>query len=121
MPGKAKVLIVEDEGIIAMTNKIALLQAGYDVLPIAITGKSALVIAEQHRPDIVLMDIRLRGQMDGIEAAIRIKALYVVPIIYLTSYTNDETLDRARATDPVKILLKPIEPETLIEELAQLL
>ena len=63
---KAKVLVVEDEGIVAMNTKLSLITMGYEVLPIAISGKSALEIARDMKPDVVLMDIQLRGGMDGV-------------------------------------------------------
>ena len=90
-----KILIVEDEGIIAMCTKIALLNMGYDVLPIALSDKSALRITREHKPDLVLTDIQLHGEKDGIAVAGEIQRQLCIPIIYYSGRGDEETRERA--------------------------
>lgn len=108
-----KILIVEDEGIQAMTTKLTLIRMGYSVLPIAISGKSAVDLAHKYQPDLILMDIRLRGRMDGIEAASIIRKEASTPIIFISAYADETTMQRAEQTHPVAVLEKPIEPQRL--------
>ena len=110
---KVSVLIVEDEGIVAMNTKLALIGMGFDVLPIAISGTSALKIASVNKPDVVLMDIRLRGKIDGIETTIRLKEKMDVPVIYITAHTDEQTVARAKKTKPSSLLQKPVDDNTL--------
>jgi PAS domain S-box-containing protein len=106
---QTKVLIVEDEGIVALDLRRMLLQAGYSVTGTAATGAEALKLATQNPPDVVLMDIALRGELDGIEAAQRIRAQQDVPIIYVTANSDPATLQRAKLTDPFGYIVKPFE------------
>jgi len=108
-----RILIVEDEGIQAMNTKLTLLRMGYEVLPIAISGKSAVELAEKHRPDLILMDIRLRGKMDGVEAAGIIRKNLTVPIIFISAYVDEQTTERYRKTQPVAFLEKPVDEKAL--------
>lgn len=110
---KASILVVEDEGIVAMNTKLALIGMGFDVLPIAISGTSALKIALGKKPDVVLMDIRLRGKMDGIETTKRLKEKMEVPVIYITAHTDEQTVERANNTKPSSLLQKPVDDRTL--------
>jgi CheY-like chemotaxis protein len=114
-----KILIVEDNAIIAMETIERLKRLGYTVCGVAATGAEAIRIAGTAHPDLVLMDINLRGDMDGIEAAETIYAVRPVPIIYLTAYSDDETLARARGIRPLRYLVKPykeVDLYTTIEE-----
>ena len=95
-----KILIVEDERITAEDIHDTLLHLGYNVVGIASSSTEALRQAEQFSPDLALMDIRLEGEMDGIEAATQIRGRFHIPVIYLTAYYNKEVLDRAKVTDP---------------------
>ncbi|HET7152483.1 MAG TPA: PAS domain S-box protein, partial [Candidatus Kapabacteria bacterium] len=104
---KAKILVVEDEGIVAKDIQSRLRRLGYDVPATAATGEEAIARAEEHRPDVVLMDIMIQGDMDGIETAGKIVELLHIPIIYVTAYSDDNTLKRARMTSPFGYLLKP--------------
>jgi len=104
---EAKVLIVEDERILAIGMKRKLESAGYAVTGIASSGKEAIENAKKTNPNLVLMDIVLKGPMDGIEAAQQIINLYNIPVIYLTAYADDEILERAMITEPYGYLLKP--------------
>ncbi len=106
---QTKVLIVEDEGIVALDLRRMLLQAGYGVTGTATTGADAIRLAAQQPPDVVLMDIGLRGELDGIEAAQSIRAQHDVPIIFVTANSDPATLDRAKITDPFGYIVKPFE------------
>ncbi len=111
---KSKILIVEDESIIALDIKTSLLEAGYDVAAIAVSGEEAIALAAEHEPNLILMDIRLRSEMDGIEAAAEIVKRCPVPIIFLTAHADKYTLDRAKLTGPFGYLIKPFEDHNLI-------
>ncbi|NLV28157.1 MAG: response regulator [Methanomicrobiales archaeon] len=114
MPQGSKILIVEDEMIISMEIKQKLKEMGYDVVAQAITGESAIQKAGEKKPDLVLMDIRLKGEMDGITAAKRIIELYNIPIIFLTAHSDKATLERAIAVSPSGYLLKPFKERELM-------
>lgn len=107
------ILIVEDEGIQAMNTKLTLLRMGFEVLPIAMSGNSAVELAQKHKPDLILMDIRLRGRMDGIEAASIIKKSSPVPVIFVSAYADEQTMQRAHQTAPAAFLEKPVEEKLL--------
>jgi two-component system cell cycle sensor histidine kinase/response regulator CckA len=109
----ARILVVEDEAIVAMDISVRLRALGYEVVGSAATGAEALEIAEATRPDLVLMDIMLRGGMDGVEAAQRIREATGAPIVYLTAYADDSTLRRAKVAEPLGYLLKPFEEREL--------
>ena len=102
-----KILIVEDEIIVAMGVEQKLLDLGYDVINIVDTGEDAVKCAKQLKPDLILMDIVLKGKMDGIEAAQQIHDNLDIPIIYLTAYSDDDVLKRARITEPYGYMIKP--------------
>ncbi len=104
---KAGILIVEDERIIAMDIKHSLLNLGYDVVGMVASGEDAIIKAGESYPDLVLMDIMLQGEMDGIEAAEEIRNRYNIPMVYLTAYANDTILQRAKITQPFGYVLKP--------------
>jgi signal transduction histidine kinase len=104
---KAKILVVEDDGIIAMTLRNRLLGLGYDVPPTVFSGEEAVVKATELAPDLVLMDIHLSGEMDGIEAADQIRTQYDIPVIFVTAYADEATLERAKVTEPYGYILKP--------------
>jgi signal transduction histidine kinase len=104
---KTKMLLVEDEMIIAHKIKNILTEMGYEISSIAATGEDAIQKAAEIRPDLVLMDIVLKGDMDGIEAAAHIREQADIPIIYITAYWDDKTLKRTKATEPVGYILKP--------------
>ncbi|MBY0522186.1 MAG: response regulator [Gemmataceae bacterium] len=108
-----QILVVEDEGIIAKCIQSELENMGYRVPTIASTGEEALQQVAGAAPDLVLMDIVLKGGMDGIETAEQIRASHDVPIVYLTAYEDESILRRARATEPYGYLLKPYEEKEL--------
>jgi PAS domain S-box-containing protein len=101
-----KILVVEDERITAEDIKSGLESAGYQVLAMISTGKEAIEMAGKLQPDLVLMDIKLKGKMDGIEAAGQIKHLYDIPVMYLTAYSDEYTVKRANSTDYSGFMLK---------------
>ena len=109
----ANILIVEDEGILAIELKEKLEKLGYNVPAIASTGAEAIELAAKHKPDLILMDIVLKGEMDGIEAANKIRSILKVPIIYLTAYADDGTVKRAKITEPFGYLVKPYNEKEL--------
>lgn len=110
---RARLLIVEDEGIVGLNIQRRLEGLGYQVVANVASGEEAITLAESTRPDLVLMDIKLEGNVDGIEAAAQINDRFQIPIVYLTAYTNDETLNRAKLTQPYGYILKPFEARDL--------
>ena len=113
----ARVLIVEDEDIVAACLELTLQDFGYEVAARASSGEEAVRLAEEMRPDLILMDVTLDGVLDGIEAAGRIREQLNIPVVYLTALTDAETLRRARATGPSGYLVKPFDAKTLREVL----
>jgi two-component system, cell cycle sensor histidine kinase and response regulator CckA len=108
-----RILVVEDERIVARDLEVHLTRLGYTVVGLAGTGEEAIALAADRAPDVVLMDIRLAGAMDGIGAADLIRERVDVPVVYLTAYADDETLQRARVTEPFGYVLKPFEEREL--------
>ncbi|MBN2283015.1 MAG: response regulator [Deltaproteobacteria bacterium] len=115
MTGKQKlvVVVVEDETIIARDIQSKLKRLGYDAPVIASTGEEAIQITEELLPDLVLMDIILKGNVDGIEAADEIRNRFDIPVVYLTAYADEKTLERAKVTEPFGYMLKPFEEREL--------
>lgn len=109
----AQILVVEDENIVAMNLQNRLQSLGYSVSGVAATAEEALARAGETVPDLVLMDIRLKGDQDGVAAAEALRARHGVPVVYLTAYADSETLSRARMTEPAGYLLKPFEAREL--------
>ena len=109
------ILIVEDEGIVSIDIRNILNRLGYYVCAVAFTGDEAVQKTEEFRPDLVLMDIGLKGKMDGIEAAGIIKKRFGTPIIFLTGFADDNTLRLAKATGPAGYIVKPINEKELQE------
>ncbi len=114
---KATVLIVEDEAIVATDLSRKLERLGYEVCGTAMEGEEAVALAFSLRPHLVLMDIRLEGSMDGIEAAEAIQSRLDVPVIYLTAHSDAATLERAKFTGPSGYILKPFEERELVTQI----
>jgi two-component system cell cycle sensor histidine kinase/response regulator CckA len=115
---KANILVVEDESIIASVIAGALRKFEYEVIGIISTGEAAVAEALEKKPDLILMDIRLHGEIDGITATERIQEQMDIPVIYLTAYADETTLERAKKTKPYGYIPKPfqeIELKTTIE------
>lgn len=110
---KTKLLIVEDESIVALDIKQRAENLGYVVVDIASAGEEAIDKTEKLSPDLILMDIVIKGDMDGIEAAQIIRTNYNIPIIYLTAYSDEKTLERAKLTGPFAYITKPFEDREL--------
>ncbi|MDH3402865.1 MAG: sigma 54-interacting transcriptional regulator, partial [Acidobacteriota bacterium] len=112
-PPTTRILIVEDEAVVALDIERRVRELGYDVAGTAAAAEEAVRLAERERPDLVLMDIRLRGIMDGIEAGRQIRAAWGIPVIYLTAHADEATLARAKETAPHGYLLKPFDEQKL--------
>jgi PAS domain S-box-containing protein len=110
---REKILIVENESIVAEDVNHILQRLGYPVVGKVSTGEDALLTAEQTRPDLVLMDIMLEGDLDGIDTAAQLKNRLRIPVVYLTAYAEDSTLQRAKITEPFGFLVKPFEEREL--------
>ena len=106
---RKKILVVEDDAVFAKSIQRQLKHLGYQTATVAETGEEAVSMAAQTTPDLILMDIRLKGLMDGIEAAEEIRRIHDVPIIFTTSNDDVDTFQRAQTTDPVGYLLKPFD------------
>jgi DNA-binding LytR/AlgR family response regulator len=107
MDHKVKILIVEDEMIIGSKISMQLISLGYEVTGIMTRGEDALMQLNSDTPDIVLLDINLKGSLDGIETATQIQLRQFIPIIYLTANADDKTFNRAKATKPFAFISKP--------------
>lgn len=110
---RAKILIVEDENIVALNIQKRLTELGYAVTATVSSGETAIQLAAQNPPDIVLMDIKLKGNIDGIQAAAQMRNRFQLPVVYLTAYADDETLNRAKFTEPYGYISKPFESRDL--------
>jgi PAS domain S-box-containing protein len=108
-----KILIVEDEAITALFIQECLENIGFKVVDTVATGHEAIDISEKLRPDLVLMDIKLDGDLNGIETARIIYNLFNIPVVYLTAYSDNDTLEKAILTGPFGYLLKPVEEKAL--------
>lgn len=110
---QATILVVEDETIVAKDIQCTLARLGYKVPATATSGEEAVRKAGEIQPDLVLMDIVLKGPMDGVETARELRIRYDVPVVYLTAYADDHTLQRVKETAPGGYLLKPFQPSEL--------
>ncbi len=110
---KTRVMVVEDEGIVALDIRRNLQDLGYEVAGVASSGEQAIEKVAEELPNLVLMDIRLQGKLDGIDAAGQIRARFDIPIVYLTAHADEATLQRAKLTEPFGYLLKPFEEREL--------
>ena len=108
-----QILIVEDEAIVASDISNTLQVLGYAALAVASSGESAIELATAKRPDLVLMDIRLKGSIDGVRAAREISDRLGIPVVYLTAHADERTLRRAKATQPFGYVLKPFDERDL--------
>lgn len=108
-----KILVVEDESIVAMDIKHRAEGLGYSVTGITPSGEGAIQKAAETLPDLVLMDIVLKGDMDGVEAAQKIRDSLDIPVVYLTAYSDEKTLKRAKVTEPFGYIIKPFEDREL--------
>jgi CheY-like chemotaxis protein len=107
------VLLVEDDNVIARVAEWRLKNLGYRVCGRAVSGAEAMELVVKSKPDVVLMDINLQGEIDGIETAKMIKKGFNIPVIYVTSHSDGPTLERAKATNPDGYIVKPFEDKDL--------
>ena len=114
MVKKARVLIVEDEALVAEDLKMAVTDLGYDVVGHADNAEEAVKKAVTLKPDVILMDIVLKGEKNGIDASHEIKAQMNIPIIFLTAYTDIGLIDKAKSTEPYAYLVKPFQERQLL-------
>jgi two-component system, response regulator PdtaR len=110
---KIKILVVEDESILALGLKKKLENLGYSVTDITASGPETIEKVGENQPDIIMMDIVLKGDMDGIETAAKLNETFSIPVIYLTAYADDEILKRAATTEPYGYILKPYKEKEL--------
>jgi two-component system, cell cycle sensor histidine kinase and response regulator CckA len=103
----ARILIAEDEAIVAEDLALTVQDLAYHVVGTVSTGEEAIQLTEKSQPDLILMDIKLRGEIDGIQASERIRARFDIPVIFLTAYTETDVLSRAKVTEPYGFLAKP--------------
>jgi CheY-like chemotaxis protein len=103
-----RILVVEDDAIIGMDIEHRVKKLGYEVCGVADTAAEAIAIAAENPPDITLMDIRLRGEVDGIEAARMLKEQFGVPVIFITAYSDMKMRSRALDMDPLGYIVKPL-------------
>lgn len=108
-----KILIVEDEKIVALDIKNTVKKLGYDVVDVVSSGERAIRSVHEVKPDLILMDIVLKGNIDGIEAAEKILSEFNIPIVYLTAYSDHKTISRAKVTEPFGYILKPFDEREL--------
>lgn len=108
-----KILITEDERIIAEDIRQTLLKYGHDIVGVAASGEEAITLVEDKCPDIILMDIMLAGDLNGIETVRYLNDRFQIPVIYLTAYADETTMKEAFDTDPVAFILKPFKDKQL--------
>ncbi|HEY0796705.1 MAG TPA: response regulator [Acidisarcina sp.] len=108
-----RILVVEDERIVGLHLRQQLIKLGYKVIAVVSSGEDALKIVKERKPDVVLMDIHIDGDIDGIETAGRLPPEAGIPVIYLTAFAGESTLQRARATKPYGYMMKPFSEREL--------
>lgn len=109
----ANVLIVEDEVIIAKDMSLTLTKLGYNVVGHSVSGQDAVHMAAEKRPDVVMMDVMLKGDVNGIEAAKEIKQKHNIPVVFITAYSDEDTLSRTHLSSPFGYLVKPFKATDL--------
>jgi PAS domain S-box-containing protein len=110
---KISILVVEDEEIVAEDIGRSLQNLGYAVTSKVSSGKEAIRMAQETNPDLILMDIVIKGDIDGIETAKQIKTLFDIPVVYLTAFSDEKTLERAKITEPFGYIIKPFREREL--------
>ena len=113
MKAKPQILIVEDELIAAEDLRITLTNLGYEVSSMVSSGRKAIKEIEEKKPNLILMDIKLKGDIDGVETSEQIRARFNIPIIYITALSDNDALQRAKTTEPFGYIHKPIEENEL--------
>lgn len=116
-----KIFVVEDDLIIQLFITKTLEWAGYEVVGDARSGKDTLALLENVKPDLILMDISLVGDMDGIETAHEVNKRYQIPLIFMTGNADEATIERARTANPKGFIFKPIDENHLLKKLEELM
>lgn len=120
-PLKTNIMVVEDEGVVSIDIQNMLRNAGYEIAAVAFRGEDAVKKAAESNPDLVLMDIGLKGELDGIEAARKIRDNLQIPVVFLTGFADDATMTRAQEINPSGFIIKPISEEELKNTLDEIL
>ncbi|MEA2062324.1 MAG: response regulator [Gemmatimonadota bacterium] len=110
---KVSILVVEDQILVAENLREVLNSLGHEVCSIAVSGKKAIELAKKEKPGLVLMDIVLKGEMDGIEAAEQIRQHLDIPVVFCTAHSDAETLKRSKLAEPFGYIIKPLEGKEL--------
>jgi DNA-binding response OmpR family regulator len=110
---KPRILVVEDEVVVALDIQTRLIRMGYQVIGRCATGEEAVPLALELKPDLLLMDIMLAGRLNGIAAAHQIRSKLDVPVIFLTAYSDDATLRLSKLAEPFGYIVKPFDERTL--------
>lgn len=118
---RPRVVIVEDNWIIAAEIEVTLAEAGYHVIGIAMSAEQAVQLCAADRPDVALMDIRLQGRRDGIDAAAELRDRYDIPSVFLTAHGEPETRRRAEPARPLGWIVKPVTGAALVRQLGEFL
>lgn len=106
---KKKIIVVEDNILISIDIRTRLIQMDYDVVCVVNSGEDAVSKSLELKPDVIIMDIKLSGSMDGIEAARKIHEVFGIPVIFVSAYADEETIERANLVNPVCYIVKPFE------------
>jgi CheY-like chemotaxis protein len=114
---KGNIMVVEDEGVVSIDIRNMLKKAGYSIAAVAFQGEEAVTKAEQSSPDLILMDIGLKGEIDGIEAAKRIRDRLHIPVVFLTGFADEVTMAKAQEVNPSGFIIKPINEKELNQTL----
>jgi CheY-like chemotaxis protein len=121
MTQKNKIMIVEDESIMALSLKMVFRNCGYEVFEPVAKGEDAVTLVEESRPDLILIDFVLAGKMDGLEVAGQIRLRHDMPIIFMTGYNDDEVLERMKNITGSTYLIKPFTPDEVLQAVEQAL
>lgn len=105
----SRILLVDDEIVISMRLEEVLMSMGYDVVGVAASGNEAIEMARDHHPDLILMDIVMPGELDGIDAAAKIRSEIDIPVIFITGHAKDRLIERAKQVSPFGYILKPFQ------------
>lgn len=116
-PQQVRVLVVEDEWLVSMEIEATLENAGYGVAGVAVSADEAVRMAEFHRPDLILMDIRLKGRRDGVDAALEIKERLGLRCVFVSAHNDEGMGERGQAADPLGWVSKPFSPRQLVDAL----
>lgn len=111
--GKGKIAVVEDEGIVAMDISKCLTNIGYEIAFVSDSGEKVLEMLEHTNADLILMDVELKGSMDGLETALIVKEKYNIPVVFLTAFEDDATMAKIGELSSYGFLVKPFEDEQL--------